>query len=70
VSCKIISSALSTFGTGAGGVRHADRLSGIQRRITVDHLGALDSAASLSGLGDLGPLIVLCIMCVDSVGCD
>ncbi|GJS81643.1 hypothetical protein Tco_0748184 [Tanacetum coccineum] len=39
-----------------GGVRRVDLLSGRRRRITVDHLGALDSATSLSGLGDLGAL--------------
>ncbi|GKG65144.1 hypothetical protein Tco_0669563, partial [Tanacetum coccineum] len=33
-----------------------DLLSGIQRRITVDRLAALDPAAYLLGLGDLGAL--------------
>ncbi|GJR32890.1 hypothetical protein Tco_1109122 [Tanacetum coccineum] len=38
----------STFGTRAGGVRHVNLLSGIQRRITVDRLGALDSIAEIA----------------------
>ncbi|GKG28838.1 hypothetical protein Tco_0416203, partial [Tanacetum coccineum] len=56
VSCKIISSALSTVGTGAGGVRRVDLLLGRRKRIIVDHFGALDSAISILGLGDLGVL--------------
>ncbi|GKF29912.1 putative reverse transcriptase domain-containing protein, partial [Tanacetum coccineum] len=59
VSCKIISSALSTVGTGAGGVRRVDLLLGRRKRITVDHFGALDSDVSILGLGDLGALGVL-----------
>ncbi|GJR94948.1 hypothetical protein Tco_0267122 [Tanacetum coccineum] len=39
---------LATFGTGAGGVRRVKLLSGIRTRITVDHLGALDSIAEIA----------------------
>ncbi|GJX14149.1 hypothetical protein Tco_0205907 [Tanacetum coccineum] len=55
--CKIISSALSTVDTGAGGVRRVDFLSGRRKQITVDHFGALDPAVSILGLGDLRALV-------------